>query len=791
MTTLGLCLLWSALQATLIALVAMVLGARPWRLGGSFTPLVALLAIASLTLCSLLPLPGWWPSGPKMRVADRTTKITVGPSAPSASDTEPTMPLPPSPVEAAHSDDQNAFVDLAVGFIDELKSVRTQDDQRWLRSSVPAWIVGVFALGIAIGLIRLILGVRGTREIRRASCMVNDKTALELMDVLQAELGLNQHVELRQADQLTTAATIGFRSPVILLPPHWKDWQEKELRAVLSHELAHIHHRDFAAQLLAQVGLILHFYNPIVHWLSERMKLEQELAADAVAANLAGGQRDYLRVLATLAIDHQNNYVGWPARAFLPTRSSFLRRLEMLRASKAVSAGSSTAGRLGVLMFITALTVGLVTLRPESGLPTANASGSPTAMPSPTVEENGETVSQEAAGSAAYELRYLGEDVELIAGARPAELFKSGQLKSVYETLGKQFTKQWKENSGFDIEEVEQIVLGTGLQPEVAGSMSAYVRLTKARRVGAEMVNGKTIDIAGQAAIEFSQGLVLWQPDDRTIIINTRARIEKFIANRFTYKAFADSKAWAKVSQEDAFVLASGKLLRTQWETAGAALNAPPLKPMVTYISLMVDEALFVGLATTIKSEMRMAMVVECQDEKGVKRVQEATSTGVVQLKSLLRDIGESAEGSAQRETNKDSVASHQYSATGLMARFAMKTLDRVESQTKDNLLTLTSQLTESEFPGELIASVTGAARRAAQRQTSSLNMKQLGIAFHSYHDANRALPQSAITVPNEATKAVPRKYPYSWRVAILPWLEHNALYNKYKFDEPWIARAI
>ncbi len=29
-------------------------------------------------------------------------------------------------------------------------------------------------------------------------------------------------------------------------------------------------------------------------------------------------------------------------------------------------------------------------------------------------------------------------------------------------------------------------------------------------------------------------------------------------------------------------------------------------------------------------------------------------------------------------------------------------------------------------------------------------------------------------------------KVPYSWRVAILPYLEQQALYNAYNFDEPW-----
>ena len=780
MTTLGLCLLWSALQATLLAIVAIVMGARPWRVGGAFTPLVALLAIATLTLCSLLPLPGWWPADPVARTSQPTTSNFAPLNALHEIDADTATPTAAMPSIATPPDEQHMLIDLAAGFMDELKSVRTQTDQRWLRSSVPLWVVGVFGLGIAIGLVRLILGILGAREIRRRSPLVDDQSAMEMLDVLQAELTLKQHVELRQAEALSSAATIGYFAPVILLPPHWRAWKEHELRAVLAHELAHIQHRDFAAQLLAQLGLILHFYNPVVHWLAERMKLEQELAADAIAAKLAGGQRDYLRVLATLAIDHQNNHVGWPARAFLPTRNSFLRRLEMLRVSKALSAGSSVSGRLSVLAVITLLTIGLVTLRPESDLPTAQAGDSPVAVaPSETVvTSTTQETTNSPAPALAYELRYLSGDSELVAAARPAELFKSAQLKNVYESLGKQLVKPLKQSRGFEVDEVEQIVFGSGLQPEDVAAMSLYVKLTKPRKLSAEMVDGKTIDINGRAAIELAQGQILWQPDDRTIVINTRPNIERFIDNRFTDKVFAKSKAWSKVNQEDALVLASGKLMRKAKESAGNFLEQAPLNS----ISPMVEEAAYVALAATIKTEMRLAMVVECQDDKGAKRVQESTSAGIVQLKMLLGTV----QAMTERESKKESRAPEGVGVAEVFAMFALNVLTKAESQTEGNLLTLTSRLTESEFPGELLTRVSGAARKAAERQTSSLNMRQIGSSIYKYYDAYGALPQSAITMPSEKIKLEPRKYPYSWRVALLPWLEQQALYNKYKFDEPW-----
>jgi hypothetical protein len=59
--------------------------------------------------------------------------------------------------------------------------------------------------------------------------------------------------------------------------------------------------------------------------------MDQELAADCLAAPLVGGRQVYLESLAMLALRRVDNKVRGPALAFLPARRSFVRRLEMLR----------------------------------------------------------------------------------------------------------------------------------------------------------------------------------------------------------------------------------------------------------------------------------------------------------------------------------------------------------------------------------------------------------------------------------------------------------------------------
>jgi hypothetical protein len=75
------------------------------------------------------------------------------------------------------------------------------------------------------------------------------------------------------------------------------------------------------------------------------------------------------------------------------------------------------------------------------------------------------------------------------------------------------------------------------------------------------------------------------------------------------------------------------------------------------------------------------------------------------------------------------------------------------------------------------------AAREAARRTQCSNNLKQIALAFHNYHDTYKTFPPAYI--PDENGRPM-----HSWRVLILPFLEQQALYNMYNFDEPWDSPA-
>jgi hypothetical protein len=65
-----------------------------------------------------------------------------------------------------------------------------------------------------------------------------------------------------------------------------------------------------------------------------------------------------------------------------------------------------------------------------------------------------------------------------------------------------------------------------------------------------------------------------------------------------------------------------------------------------------------------------------------------------------------------------------------------------------------------------------------AMWKQSALNLKQLGLALHSYHDVNGHFPQNVVGKEGKPL--------LSWRVLLLPYLEDEELYKEFKQTEPW-----
>ena len=196
-------------------------------------------------------------------------------------------------------------------------------------------LLGWLLLGcLLFGMIRLYFGWNEVRKLRKRSHIVLDHSANRLVQEFASQCGVTQKVQLLENSILTTPATVGWLRPAILLPIDWREWRESELSSSIAHELAHVTHNDFAKNLLAQIAIALNFFNPVVHWLVKELRVSQELLADQMAASVSGGSKNYLATMAEMALIHDSKQMGWLAQPFLPTRKTFVRRIEMLKGNR-------------------------------------------------------------------------------------------------------------------------------------------------------------------------------------------------------------------------------------------------------------------------------------------------------------------------------------------------------------------------------------------------------------------------------------------------------------------------
>jgi beta-lactamase regulating signal transducer with metallopeptidase domain len=334
---------WCPLQITVLTLLALgidaVIGLRR-PAAGALVVASALIAVVGLTAAAFSPWPSWVPA--VERFTPRQIASAVEVPARFGGDRSSQLASPALSNDGGDDDTAEGGGPAATTAARVAPSASVLA-QLW--SAVAAhWrriLAVVYLGGAGLMAIRFGLGLATVRRYRQQSVPLRDRRLVGLLALVRGQLGESRSIEMRESGDLNTPATIGWQRPILLLPSHWTTWSDVECLAVLAHEVAHIRRGDFLSWVVAQAGVVLHFYHPFVHWLAARLRLNQELAADAAAARVVGGQRPYVTSLATMALRETAGPVAWPARAFLPTSKTFLRRIEMLHRSTALRSDMS------------------------------------------------------------------------------------------------------------------------------------------------------------------------------------------------------------------------------------------------------------------------------------------------------------------------------------------------------------------------------------------------------------------------------------------------------------------
>ena len=154
------------------------------------------------------------------------------------------------------------------------------------------WLFGVLAAALVQGGGYLLARRRLLRDARP------DLEAEAEAGQTAASLGLKRAVPVRRSGQVRTPMVLGLLRPVLLLP----EGQEVD-EVVLCHELTHLKRLDLAYKALLVAACWLHWFNPLVWWMSRAASENLELCCDndVAAGRDAAFRRKYGELLLSTA----------------------------------------------------------------------------------------------------------------------------------------------------------------------------------------------------------------------------------------------------------------------------------------------------------------------------------------------------------------------------------------------------------------------------------------------------------------------------------------------------------
>lgn len=605
------------------------------------------------------------------------------------------------------------------------------------RSATPSdWLALFVVCGIAFGATRFTIGVYQVQMLRRQVTAISCAELDRELQRCARRLGITKRIAVAVSEQIGTAAIVGWRRPLLLLPTDWGEWSGLERKAIFAHELAHVRRADYLLTSLAQATVAVNFFHPLAHLLIARLRLNQELAADSMAAKLIGGSQQYVETLASLALRRPMARTPGPAKAFFAPRRMLVRRLEMLNQMKPRGSGWSRLSTMLASAAVLATTMMATGLRPISVRAQENAP--------PTIRTAGESTVEKALAELVPSSMVQGVievDVQSIRTHPPLV----GLLKRIEQAFPQ---------LPFKLEGVDQLLIMMpvpGERPPLPPP-AILVRFLEAQGLPGEAEmnpdpGGRRLD---------ARTIVLWGTAEMRLAIGTTAGDHLF--------------ASLLARQQNAPIRAAGKLsgmrerLRLDFGPPGHPASAfAPLWHKVESASLGVE----IGDKITVSGRL---------DSADPQEVAETLLALQILGKNFLHAFTSVRTGDGRQEPMEPLQASGIANATQL--------LDSMHVSSGQRQVEINAEMEGgADVIVETMLPALRAARTASHRVASANNLKRLMLALHGYALAHGRFPP-AVVVNSEsgATR--------SWRVEMLPYLNERRLYNQYRQDESWDSEA-
>jgi hypothetical protein len=371
----------------------------------------------------------------------------------------------------------------------------------------------------------------------------------------------------------------------------------------------------------------------------------------------------------------------------------------------------------------------------------------------------------------------------MVVSLRPASLLRRRDVSRLLDSLRE---GPWPPR-GFPVapEDIEQVLAfwesggqaepargGPALLPPPSGlvfrtSRPQDWRALLAKSAGPSLAESKH---DGQAYYRLNPTWGVYLPDDRTAVVTEEAVLRDLISDR---KAPAPrypwDEAWQRVNKGQLMLALDTRWFRRQVARVDRGSSPGVALGLETFAPLYEKARSYAVSLDASDRSLALDLVAAAGSPEDARPVAET-------LQALLT-LGRNAMTGLRRDAPRPAGVNG--AAQEWIVEAADSVLARARVETIDGFVRLRAESALDLAEGIRLLAPTVARVQAAKRRVQSVNnLKQIGLAFHNYHSAGSHFPAAVNRDKGE--------FPYSWRVAILPYIEQQELYNQYHFDEPW-----
>jgi len=393
----------------------------------------------------------------------------------------------------------------------------TEPSHSFLSSVSPSTVLGAAYFTVALFLLmRFFAGIVFSRRLLRASQTIDHSRLAARLATSAKNCGLAVLPLTKESELISVPLTLGALRSTILLPASWREWDDRKLDAVITHEVSHVARRDGLTLRLSLLHRAVFWFSPLAWWLDRHLADLAEEASDEAALIFGTDRKDYARTLLGFfeALQVTPGRVWWQGVSMAKAGQAEKRLERILTWKGSVAMRLKKSIAVAVLMLAVPVVYFVASVRPakaQSHTPPAVAAAPAAGVPSPAIPQSGPS-SAPAAGDApdAAPVVGVGPSVGAPVQATVAPMAprspvppaaRSGRSRSSY---GRGFSYAY----GFDDEQRFVIVSGKSDSFTMSGTSEDARHVEKLKK-------------------QISGDFIWFQRDEKSYIIRDQATVDR------------------------------------------------------------------------------------------------------------------------------------------------------------------------------------------------------------------------------------------------------------------------